>query len=172
MKTGIRLILAAALVAGMFYGEGVARKRDNGAAHITAAETRALVDSGHLVPAGRNAWRTRGGLLVAGRDQDGRTRLAHIMRHAQDEPGRQQHGVFSLPKAGVIELMDEAWKEVGAGNADSRERGGRVAYTVRFRKKVGFLGGRVGRTRGYPALRAARLVVIKGTNRVITFFPI
>ncbi|MBN1498339.1 MAG: hypothetical protein JXA07_16320 [Spirochaetes bacterium] len=172
MKTAIRLIFAIAFAAGIFCSDNAAGKKDDGAAYITAVEVRALVGSGHLVPAGRDAWRTRGGLLIAGRDPDGRTRLVHIMRHMQDEPGRPKHGVFSLAKAGVIELMDEAWKEVVAGNADSRERAGRVAYTVRFRKKVGFLGGRVGRTRGYPALRSARLVVIKGTNRVITFFPI
>ena len=58
--------------------------------------------------------------------------------------------MFSLTKAGIIELMDEAWKEIGAGNVESRERGGKVAYTVRFRKQVGYLGGKEGQDQGLP----------------------
>lgn len=173
MKNMVRLIVALAFAAGLFSGDLEARKKQRDAAgYISANEVRELEAAGHLTPGGKDAWTTRGGLVIAGRDPDGRTRLSHIMRHAKDSPGRPKHGVFSLPKAGIIGLMDEAWAEIKAGNAESRERGGRVAYTVRFRRQVGYLGGKEGRTRGYPKLRAVLLVIKKGTNRVITFFPV
>lgn len=146
-------------------------KRD-GRVAINGQEIQALERSGHIIPAGVDSWKTRAGLIIAGRDPDGRTRLEHIMRHAADSPGRPKHGVFSLSKAGVIELMDEAWGLIKSGKAGARERGGKVAYTVRFGKAVGYCGGREGRSRGYPKLSAARLVINKGTSRVVTFFPI
>jgi hypothetical protein len=146
-------------------------KRD-GRVAINGQEIQALERSGHIIPAGPDSWKTGAGLIIAGRDPDGRTRLEHIMRHAADSPGRPKHGVFSLTKAGVIELMDEAWRLVNSGKAEARERGGKVAYTVRFGKAVGYLGGREGRSRGYPKLSAVRLVIYKGMPRVVTFFPI
>jgi hypothetical protein len=172
MRFAARLIIAFLCAAGLLSGDLEARKKSGDRdAYISAAEIQALEASGHLTPEGKDAWKTRGGLVIAGRDPDGRTRLAHIMRHAKDSPARPKHGVFSLPGAGVIDLMDEAWKKVKAGAVESRERGGKVAYTIRFDRQVGYLGGKEGRTRGYPKLLAVLLVVKKGTARVITFFP-
>ena len=146
------------------------KSRDN-TVYITGQEIRDLERTGLLIAAGKDQWKTRGGLLIAGRDPDGRTRLEHIMRHASDNPRRPKHGVFSLAKTGVIELLDEAWIKIKSGRVTGKERGGKIAYTVRMDRPVGYLGGREGRERGHPKLNSVRLVIQKDTNTVITFFP-
>lgn len=172
MKRIISILTIVLCVAAVLSGNLDARRksRDN-TVYITSQEVRDLERSGLLTVAGKDRWKTRGGLLIAGRDPDGRTRLDHIMRHATDNPRRPKHGVFSLAKAGVIELLDEAWVKIRSGRVTGKERGGKVAYTVRMDRPVGYLGGREGRERNHPKLYSVRLVVQKDTGTVITFFP-
>ncbi|MBP7735060.1 MAG: hypothetical protein KA369_03730 [Spirochaetes bacterium] len=172
MKNAIRLLIVFVCAAAMLSGNLEARRisRDN-AVYITALEIKDLERKGLLIPAGRDAWKTRSGLLIAGRDPEGRTRLEHIMRHGADSPGRPRHGVFSLTKAGIIELLDEAWNRIRAGGITSKEGGAKAAYTVKMGRSIGYLGGRMGRERGNPRLESVRLVVKKDKGAVITFFP-
>jgi len=172
MKRPVYILTTAFCIAAMLSGNPEARRHDRDTAvHITAREIKDLEQKGLLIPAGRDAWKTRSGLLIAGRDPEGRTRLGHIMRHGVDSPGRPKHGVFSLTKAGIVELLDEAWRKIRAGGIAGKERGGTVAYTVKMGRVIGFLGGRMGRERGHPKLESARLVVKKDKDAVITFFP-
>ena len=143
----------------------------NKRAYISNQEADALVKSGHLIPSG-SSWKTRGGMILAGRGSGKKSRLDHIMRHTVDIPGRARHGVFSLSKAAVIELLDESWGKVRAGSIPGRERGGKIAYTIRFGKDIGYMGGKEGKNRGNPKLRSIRLVIKKGTAEVVTFFPL
>ena len=137
---------------------------------ITRQEIGALEKSGHLVPV-EDGWRTKGGLIIKGRDPRGITRLEHIMRHASDIPKRKKHGVFTISKEKIIELMDEMWQKIQAGELHGKERGGRVAYTYHAKRELGYLGGKEGRQKGHPKIESARIVVSKSTHEVITFFP-
>lgn len=165
--TALSLLTLAALIVPVAarQGSGPARK------HLNTADIRALEASGHLVAIGTDAWRTRGGVVLRGRDPQKRTRLEHIMRHSVDMPARPKHGVFTGNAAAVIELMDEAWKRVQSGSIRGAERAGKTAYTVDMKRDVGYMGGRDGAARGKPRLHRVRLVVRTGTAEVITFFP-
>jgi hypothetical protein len=172
MKRIMYTLAIALCVTGILSGNLEARHTSHDhAVSITGREIRELERTGHLATAGKDAWKTRAGLLIAGRDPDGRTRLEHIMRHAADSPRRHNHGVFALTKAGIIKLMDETWMKIRQGTVSGNERGGKIAYTVRLGRPVGYLGGRKGRERGHPKLDVVRLVIKKGTAAVITFFP-
>ncbi|HNW26874.1 MAG TPA: hypothetical protein PKN50_00235 [Spirochaetota bacterium] len=172
MKHALRILVSLVCIAVILAGDAEARRRSRDhAVYISVQEIRELERSGVIIPAGKDAWMTRSGLVIAGRDPDGRTRLDHIMRHAMDNPRRPKHGVFSVTKAEVIGLMDEAWKKIRSGAVAGNERGGKIAYTVRMGRPVGYLGGRKGRERGNPKLDSVRLVITKGTTAVITFFP-
>jgi len=172
MKRILYAVTFAFCIAGILTIDTEAgRKTRDHAIFISIREIRDLEQRGLLVPAGKDAWKTKSGLLIAGRDPEGHTRLDHVMRHASDIAGRPKHGVFSETKAGVIVLMDEAWKKIRAGAVPGKERGGKIAFTVRMGRPVGYLGGRKGRELGHPKLDSVRLVVKKGTAAVITFFP-
>ncbi len=143
----------------------------DGGSFITKSEIAALEKSGHLVPQGPDSWKTRGGVVLKGRDPDGRNRLEHVMRHTRDIPSRPRHSVFSVSKAQVIELMDEAWAKIKSGSLKAEERGGRSAYVYRAGRDIGYAGGRDGAQRGRRPLKAVKIVVKTGTPEVVTFFP-
>ncbi len=140
-------------------------------AYITRQEISVLEKSGHLIPTGKDGWKTRGGLAIRGRDPKGITRLEHIMRHTADIPKRKTHGVFTLSKEKIMELLDETWQKIRSGELRGQERGGRVAYTYKTGKEIGYLGGRQGKERGHPKIYSVRIVLVKSTPEVITFFP-
>jgi hypothetical protein len=141
-------------------------------AHITKSEISGLEKSGHLVQAGSNAWKTRGGVILKGKDPSGLTRLEHVMKHTEDAPRRPKHGVFELSKTEVIDLMDEVWSKIKSGELKGGgERGGKTVYTYRAGRPIGYLGGREGKRKGYPKLKSVRMVLKNGTSEVVTFFP-
>jgi hypothetical protein len=140
--------------------------------HITRSEISGLEKSGHLVQTGNNAWKTRGGVILKGKDPSGLTRLEHVMKHTEDAPRRPKHGVFDLGKAEVIELMDEVWSKIKSGELKGGgERGGKTVYTYRTGRPIGYLGGREGKRKGNPKLKSVRMVIKNGTSEVVTFFP-
>ncbi len=166
-QRSIRILLLMMLAATPLFARGDARFR------LDAADIRALEKSGHLVKIGADAWKTRGGALLTGRDPGGLTRLEHIMRHTVDAPGRPKHGVFSIGRAEVIELLDRVIARIRTGSAGAgKTRGDRMAYTVDAGSVVGYLGGREGKKRHHPKLTRVRLVVKKGAMEVVTFFPV
>jgi len=131
-----------------------------------------LEQSGHLVRQGADSWTTRAGLVIRGRDPHGMSRLDHIMRHTADDPRRPRHGVFTVSRKEVIELMDAVWRKAGAGTLRPRVRGRNAAYTDNTGRDIGYPGGREGARKGQPRLRSVRLVVRQNTAEVITFFPV
>lgn len=121
---------------------------------------------------GRDAWLSPAGLEYRGRDPDGLTRLEHIERHCRDQPERDgPHGVFDAKGNEAFALIDEAWMKIQNDNIQPRNQGQRDAYEVPMGRRVGYLGGQVGKSRGNPPLRQILIVVNRGTNRIITAYP-
>ena len=147
-----------------------ARIKDRGDSYITKEEIASLEKSGHITPLGKNSWKTRGGLFLKGKDPDGKNRLEHIMRHSTDSPSRPKHGVFSLTKAEIIDLLDETWSQTAGNPKRGPERGGKTVFTYDTGRDIGYLGGREGLNKKYPKLKSVRLV-INNKKEVITFFP-
>lgn len=117
-------------------------------------------------------WVSSAGLRYAGRDAQGLTRKAHVLRHAKDQPNRVgSHGVFDADGEAVFKVIDEAWGKIKQKNIRPRVEGDSQTYTVPMGRRVGYLGGKTGARRKKPALNSIFIVVRKGTKDVITAFP-
>ncbi|MCU0847441.1 MAG: hypothetical protein MUD12_06095 [Spirochaetes bacterium] len=143
-----------------------------GQVFISGDEIASLEKSGRLIKTGGDSWKTRGGLVIKGRDPKGITRLEHIMRHSVNIEKRKKHGVFSIGKPEIIDLMDRTWSEIKSGGINGSSRGGRTAYTYKTGKIIGYMGGRAGKGGGRQTLKSVRIVVKDGTPEVVTFFPV
>ncbi|MFT5408455.1 MAG: hypothetical protein ACI9NC_001164, partial [Verrucomicrobiales bacterium] len=63
-----------------------------------------------LIEVGQNTWVSPAGLRYVGRDAEGKTRKAHVLRHARNQPDRAgSHGVFDADGDEVFRVIDEAW---------------------------------------------------------------
>jgi hypothetical protein len=121
---------------------------------------------------GSETWLSPAGLRYQGRDPDGRTRVDHVLRHARDIPDRDgSHGVFDGGSEAVFGVIDEAWRNVEKKKVRPRIEGDRSLYTVPMGRRVGYLGGRAGASRGHPPLTNIFLVIETGTKNVVTAFP-
>ena len=121
---------------------------------------------------GPETWLSPAGLKYQGRDPDGRTRVDHVLRHARDIPDRDgSHGVFDGGPDAVFGVIDEAWRNVEKTKLRPAIEGDRSLYTVPMGRRVGYLGGRAGASRGHPPLTKIFLVIETGTKNVITAFP-
>ncbi len=131
------------------------------------------VASFELKKTGRTTWESPAGLRYVGRDPQGKTRVEHIMRHAQDQPRRAgKHGVFDADtEAEVFALLDEAWERAQQQRLRPRHEGSRSTYTVSMGRRVGYLGGQVGGQRRHPALNRIRIVFETGSKNIVTAFP-
>ena len=105
-----------------------------------------------------------------------KSRIEHVMRHAQDMPNRDgNHGVFDADSEDdVFRLLDEAYKMIKSKSRDvtkDRQREDwKSAYTVNMDRRVGYRGGRSGNKAGKPALSKIKLVLGNG-DEVITAYP-
>ncbi len=108
---------------------------------------------GKLKFLGSNKWESSGGLIY-GFDPKVGNRVKHVLAHTAEDISKKSHSVFSVPKKDVLALVDEAWilkgKPVSPGN-----------YVVEMGRVIG--------TRGETSIK---LVVVPGTNEIITAFPI
>jgi len=126
-----------------------------------------------LKKSGGTTWVSPAGLRYSGRDPKGLTRVDHVLRHAKDIPSRSgKHGVFSPgDRNKVFALIDEAWQKAKSSNLRSQNQGGRSIYNVSMGRKVGYLGGKVGKQRRNPSLKKVRIVFETGTTNIVTAFP-
>lgn len=120
-------------------------------------------------PAGGKRFTTPQGLLYDD------YRIDHVMRHARDIPDRNlTHGVFDAnDEDAVLLLVDEAYVKVKNGSRDVREsppRDGNIAYTVDMKRRIGYEGGKVGKSRGNRECRFVKVVLQK--KRVISAYPV
>ncbi len=111
--------------------------------------------------------------LIYGRGGREGTRLAHVLRHAEDQPNRPgSHGVFDGGVDTIVAVIDEAFRKGLQGGSGSRvtREGDRTVYTVDLGRRVGYVGGSTGKRSGYPPAHHVRLVV--AGKRVITAYPL
>lgn len=121
---------------------------------------------------GKDAWLSPAGLRYEGRDPQRLTRVEHIMRHVSDQPNRNgPHGVFDGGKGVAFAVIDEAWNLAQKKKLRPKNEGDRSSYTVRMNRRVGYLGGSLGKSKGHPPLDRVFIVFETGTKKVITAFP-
>ena len=107
-----------------------------------------------------------------------KSRIEHVMRHAQDQPNRNgNHGVFDAnSEDDVFRLLDEAYKMIKSKSREvskDRQRQGeewKAAYTIKMNRRVGFRGGQSGNKAGKPALSRIKLV-LANDDEVVTAYP-
>jgi len=117
-------------------------------------------------------WQSPAGLHYVGRDAEGRTRVAHVLRHAEDIPSRAgPHGVFDGGREEAFGIIDEAWQLAKAKKLEQRNEGRRSTLLVYMGRRIGYLGGSAGREKGHPPLERVFIVFDTGTKNVVTAFP-
>ena len=128
---------------------------------------------GVLKKTGDMVFETTAGLVYTRGSADGH-RLKHVMRHAEDVPGKPVHGVFDPGgERAVFAAIDEAYLIAdlrGPPQARKQTEDGRTIWTVDMKRRVGYLGGQSGKRKGNPPLTGIKLV-LEGRN-VITAFPV
>ena len=128
-----------------------------------------------LTETGRNEFESPAGLVyVMGPRNE--HRIDHIMLHARDDPARPVHGVFEGTKNEILALLDEAYNLIKSNDKvrvkksvekyNGRER---IEYTVKMKRRIGFIGGRRGGDQGNPASENLKLIL--EDNRPITAYP-
>ncbi|PEP87617.1 hypothetical protein CN585_29720, partial [Bacillus toyonensis] len=103
----------------------------------------------------KKSWISSGGLEYTQGSAEG-NRIKHVLEHTKPNPNKTTHSVFNVDKTKMLELLDQAWLKKGAPDPTDPS-----AYVIPMGKIVG--------TEGETAIR---LVVIRGTNKVITAYPV
>lgn len=93
--------------------------------------------------------------------RSGETRVAHVKLHEKDDPSKYLHGIFT---GDAVSTINEAWKRRGSpttiGDTD--------IYIIPY-ANVGTEGGYAG---SGAQLHHVKIVTQKGTNNIITGFPV
>jgi hypothetical protein len=118
-------------------------------------EMQGAVSLGKLRPIGPDTWESAAG-LVYGPDKIFGNRVQHVLAHTVPAASKSAHTMFSVPRAEVLELVDEAWKLRGASLP-----GNPGAFVVPMDRTVG--------TAGETALK---IIVRPGTNQIVTAYPV
>lgn len=121
---------------------------------------------------GRGVYESPAGLRYTRGSQHGH-RWKHVMAHTYDQPDRpHKHGVFDTDEPGeLVELLDAVYQQAEAGRrTEARREEGRDVYVVDLGRRVGYIGGEWGASRGRPAAQQVQLV-LQGQN-VITAYPV
>ncbi|WP_256578152.1 MULTISPECIES: hemagglutinin repeat-containing protein [unclassified Pseudomonas] len=100
-------------------------------------------------------WTTPAGLEYGRGTRQG-TRINHVLEHAKPNPNKQNHTVFSMDRKEILGVVDEAWTK--RGNPVANDPG---AYIVPMGRVVGTAGE-----------TNVKVVVIPGTNTVLTAYPV
>ena len=136
------------------------------------AAKKAAPPLGKLTRVGDMVFETTAGLRYTRGSAEGH-RLKHVMRHAEDDPGRPVHSVFEPgDERAVFAVIDEAYLIAdleGPPRARKTDERGRTVWIVDMRRPVGYVGGQKGKRKGYPKVNGIKLV-LDGRN-VITAFP-
>ena len=126
---------------------------------------------GALTDLGNKRFRSTAGLIY--RQSRGEHRIDHVMRHAEDDPGRPVHGVFDGSREQILAVIDRGYLIAlthGPPDAKIEEQRDRTVMTVDLGRKIGYMGGQAGKRKGFPACRHLNLVV-EG-DEVVTAYPI
>jgi hypothetical protein len=148
--------------------EGPARAPE--AAAISESPT-ASQPLGQLRDVGGRVKVSTAGLRYTPGSQEGH-RVQHVLRHDNDQPGRPgPHGVFDGDANTLFAVIDEAYLLVQQGSPQvrSRREGTRTVHEVDLRRRIGFVGGRLGAEKRHPPATHVRLI-LEG-DQVISAFP-
>jgi hypothetical protein len=126
---------------------------------------------GWLEVVSAEVYRSPAGLVYGPGSAEGH-RLTHVGRHAADIPDRPgPHGVFDGGLLDALKIIDEAWNLAKQKKQTTVQVDGqRTIYRVDLKRKIGFVGGSSGNSRGHPPTSGVQLV-LEG-NRVITAYPV
>ncbi|CAI8856157.1 hypothetical protein EMIT0P171_250019 [Pseudomonas sp. IT-P171] len=80
----------------------------------------------------------------------------HVLEHAEPNPAKTTHSVFSMDRKEILGAVDEAWLKKG-----SPVVGDPGAYVVPMGRAIG--------TSGETSIK---IIVRPGTNQVITAYPV
>ncbi len=101
-------------------------------------------------------------------------RIDHVLRHSADQPNRQgSHGVFDGDTVAILKLLDDAYTMIKNDSPDVRidsTEGNRVAYTINFKRRIGYKGGQSGGRQNHPQPKILRLI-LQSDDRVMSAFP-
>lgn len=121
---------------------------------------------------GQDSWMSPAGLVYAGFDPQGLSRVDHVRRHMKDIPQRDgPHGVFDGDEGVAWAVIDEAWRIAEERNLKPQREDARSTYTVSLGRRIGYLGGRTGAANGHPPLTRVFIVFETNTKNIITAFP-
>ncbi|QDU97075.1 OB-fold nucleic acid binding domain-containing protein [Lignipirellula cremea] len=121
---------------------------------------------------GQGVWMSPAGLRYAGRDPAGLTRVDHIRRHMEDQPNRDgPHGVFDGEEGVAWAVIDDAWRQAESSKLRPQVEGDRSTLLVSMNRRIGYLGGSLGKEKGHPALSRVFIVFETDTKNIITAFP-
>lgn len=80
----------------------------------------------------------------------------HVLEHAEPNPAKTTHSVFSMDRKEILGAVDEAWLKKG-----SHVVGDPGAYVVSMGRAIG--------TSGETSIK---IIVRPGTSQVITAYPV
>lgn len=109
-----------------------------------------------LTYTGKGSWVSDAGLEYWGSGGKNENRLRHVLKHTKPNLKKPSHNVFSSSPGDVPSLIDKAWKKKGEALPDDPG-----AYVVDMGRSIGTKGE-----------RKLKIVVVPGTNRIITAYPI
>ncbi|HYF68570.1 MAG TPA: RHS repeat-associated core domain-containing protein, partial [Ohtaekwangia sp.] len=113
-----------------------------------------------------NAFHSASGLTFKFGSKHG-NRLSHVMAHTSDNLTKDFHGVFDLGED-LVKTLDDAWDMVKKGGANVKDIGD-GSFIIDMGRKVGYEGGKKG---SGDVLKKIKIVVEKGTENVITAYPV
>ena len=93
-----------------------------------------------------------------------------MLEHTANDLTKNFHGVFTVGDD-LVKTLDEAYdiaKKGGDNVIKTVQDNGNVSFVVDLGRKVGFEGGKKGSGK---ALNKINIVVVEGTDNVITAFP-
>ncbi|MFK7766628.1 MAG: hypothetical protein AB8B55_05355 [Mariniblastus sp.] len=152
------------------FGNSDSGKTRPGKSTSGSSAKKSSTDSGpYLKASGRNQESPEGLLYTMG--PGGEHRTDHVLRHAEDQPNRPTHGVFTAKGDDVFRLVDEAYALVKSKSKQvkSESSRGNMAHIIDMKRKIGFKGGQSGKRKNNPPLYKVKLILSK--NRVITAYP-
>ena len=128
----------------------------------------------YLTPTGKkNRLRSPAGLIYG--ESRGEHRVDHVMRHAKDDPSRRLHSVFEGDKKKILKVIDEAYRLIESKSnrvqkTPDKKLDFRAKYTVDMKRKIGYLGGQIGKRQNYPPRSKLSLVLDNG-KFMVTAYP-
>ncbi|MFD1395610.1 pre-toxin TG domain-containing protein [Kroppenstedtia eburnea] len=107
---------------------------------------------------GKKYYESPSGLIYDDNDRKFKNRVEHVMAHGKPNPKKREHSVFKGGKKDILAIVDEAWSKRGEPSSSTNKR---EIYEIYMGEKIGTKGE-----------KTVRIVVDKGTSRVVTAYPL